>query len=77
MLFVFLCSPFRWCCDPDNRINNIDEIKAHPFFDGVDWQNIRYLLNCFCIRLPEKGLGFHANNRTHINGEIKLIMRGV
>lgn len=31
----------RWCCDPDKRLNSIDEIKAHPFFNGVDWQNIR------------------------------------
>lgn len=36
----------RWCCDPDKRLGNIDEIKAHPFFNGVDWQNIRYHLNC-------------------------------
>lgn len=31
----------RWCCDADKRLNSIDEIKAHPFFNGVDWQNIR------------------------------------
>lgn len=31
----------RWCCDPDKRLSNIDEIKAHPFFCDVDWQNIR------------------------------------
>ncbi|KAK2569134.1 Serine/threonine-protein kinase 38-like [Acropora cervicornis] len=31
----------RWCCDPDKRLGDIDDIKAHPFFNGVDWQNIR------------------------------------
>ncbi|XP_015771185.1 PREDICTED: serine/threonine-protein kinase 38-like [Acropora digitifera] len=31
----------RWCCDPDDRLGSIDDIKAHPFFNGVDWQNIR------------------------------------
>lgn len=31
----------KWCCDPDKRLSNIDEIKAHQFFDDVDWQNIR------------------------------------
>jgi len=33
----------RWCCEPENRLgrNGIDEIKAHPFFKGVDWDKIR------------------------------------
>ena len=30
-------------CDSDHRLgaNSIDEIKSHPFFDGLDWENIR------------------------------------
>jgi len=33
----------RLMCDADNRLGNkgVDEIKNHPFFDGIDWQNIR------------------------------------
>ena len=30
-------------CDPNKRLgrNGADEIKSHPFFKGVDWENIR------------------------------------
>lgn len=32
-------------CDVNDRlgINGVDEIKAHPFFKGIDWKNLR---NC-------------------------------
>ena len=33
----------RLICDPNDRlgINGVDEIKAHPFFNGVGWDRIR------------------------------------
>lgn len=33
----------RLLCDADQRLGlyGADEIKAHPFFRGIDWQNIR------------------------------------
>jgi len=33
----------RLVCDPDRRLGNkgAQEIKAHPFFKGVDWDNMR------------------------------------
>jgi len=33
----------RWLCEPEQRLgtNGIDEIKAHPFFRGIDWNNLR------------------------------------
>ncbi|KAL8566854.1 Serine/threonine-protein kinase 38-like [Nucella lapillus] len=33
----------RFCCDAEHRIgaNGPEEIKAHPFFRGVDWEHIR------------------------------------
>lgn len=33
----------RLCCDADNRLgrNGADEIKAHPFFKGVDFATLR------------------------------------
>lgn len=33
----------RFCCDPNDRIgkNGVEEIKAHPFFKGIDWEHIR------------------------------------
>jgi len=34
----------RLIADPNERlgINGVDEIKAHPFFYGIDWKNLRY-----------------------------------
>jgi serine/threonine kinase 38 len=33
----------RLLCDADNRLgaNGVEEIKAHPFFKGLDWDNLR------------------------------------
>lgn len=33
----------RLLCDSENRLgaNGVDEIKNHPFFKGIDWNNIR------------------------------------
>jgi serine/threonine kinase 38 len=33
----------RLLCDADNRLgaNGVDEIKNHPFFQDLDWENIR------------------------------------
>jgi len=33
----------KFCCDKKDRIgrNSVEEIKNHPFFNGIDWDNIR------------------------------------
>lgn len=33
----------RLLCDAENRLgaNGINEIKSHPFFAGLDWENLR------------------------------------
>jgi len=33
----------RFCCDKKDRIGRkgVEEIKSHPFFKGIDWDNIR------------------------------------
>jgi serine/threonine kinase 38 len=34
----------RFCTDTEGRLGNhfgVDEIKCHPFFNGIDWENIR------------------------------------
>jgi len=30
-------------CDADTRLgkNGVEEIKAHPFFSGIEWENLR------------------------------------
>ena len=35
----------RMICDADTRLgrNGVDEIKAHPFFKGVEWDGMRKL----------------------------------
>lgn len=36
------------CTDADHRLGRhlqgVDDIQTHPFFRGVDWDNIRYIL---------------------------------
>lgn len=33
----------RLICDADSRLgrNGVEEVKAHPFFDGLDWDKLR------------------------------------
>lgn len=33
----------RLMCDAEHRLgaNGVEEIKAHPFFEGIDWKNLR------------------------------------
>lgn len=34
----------RLMCDADNRLGShggVDEIKGHPFFEGLDWKTLR------------------------------------
>ena len=42
----------RFLCDAENRLgaNGVEEIKAHPFFKGLDWDNLRNMKAAF---LPE------------------------
>lgn len=44
-MIISLCPFSRFCIDSENRIGNsgVEEIKGHPFFEGVDWGHIRYV----------------------------------
>lgn len=46
----------RFLCDPEDRIgtNSIEEIKSHPFFRGIDWENIRKGPAPFCPELESE-----------------------
>lgn len=51
----------RFCCDPEHRIggNDLEEIKAHVFFRGVDWAHIRE--RPACIPVDVKGIDDTSN----------------
>lgn len=41
-------------CDADHRlgsVSGVDEIKAHPFFEGIDWKNLRHSKAAFVPEL--------------------------
>jgi len=31
-----------WITNDENRLSDLDLIKKHPYFNGIDWPNIRY-----------------------------------
>lgn len=46
----------RLLCDADNRLgaNGVEEIKAHPFFRGLDWENLRSKKSPFIPNVKEE-----------------------
>lgn len=60
---------FRFCTDSENRIgsNGVEEIKSHPFFEGVDWGHIRY--RCVYVYIY-----IHIFYREHSSHESKNFM---
>ncbi|XP_033118381.1 serine/threonine-protein kinase tricorner-like [Anneissia japonica] len=63
----------RLCCEADRRIgkNGVAEIKAHPFFEGVDWEHIRERPSPIAIDV--KGLDDTSNFDSFPDIEIKPI----
>ena len=31
----------KFCCEPEKRINHLNDVKSHSFFHGVDWDHMR------------------------------------
>ena len=46
----------RLLCDADERLgaNGVDEIKKHPFFKGIDWNNLRKTKSPFIPNVKEE-----------------------
>jgi len=46
----------RFLCDADNRLgrNGVAEIKAHPFFKGMDWTKIRQTKSPFIPTIKDE-----------------------
>lgn len=51
---------YRFCCEWEHRIgaSGVEEIKRNPFFEGVDYDHIRYIhqshsLYVFTVLLPD------------------------
>lgn len=40
-------------CDPADRLSDFDQIKSHPFFDGIDWDHLRESRAVFEPRLSD------------------------
>lgn len=53
----------RLLCEQENRlgVNGVEEIKAHPFFEGVDWEGIRNQKAPFIPQLK------HATDTTYFD----------
>ena len=45
------CFVHRFCCDREHRIGmgGVAEIKEHIFFQGVDWEHIRFVFICYIL----------------------------
>ena len=56
--------------DPKDRlgVNGVEEIKAHPFFTGVNWQKLRYFLN------NEEKRSHHISLRWKIVGILRILI---
>ena len=46
----------RLLCDADNRLgaNGVQEIKEHPFFKGMDWDNLRNIKSPFIPNVKDE-----------------------
>ena len=44
----------RMICEPNTRISSVEELKSHPFFNGVDWERIRYTQSPYVPQLSNE-----------------------
>jgi protein-serine/threonine kinase len=50
--FVTVCvSLHRLCCDQSKRLK-VEQLKLHPFFEGIDWENVRSMRAPFIPKVP-------------------------
>lgn len=72
LLIFFPPHLFRFCTDSENRIgsNGVEEIKSHPFFEGVDWGHIRYTyIYMYIYTFYRKHRSHDGKNFMHCDGK--------
>ena len=60
------------CSEPTMRLTDVNEIKAHPFFNGIDWENL-FMESREDLFIPkpsdELDTSYFERDKAHVSGE--------
>ncbi|KAJ5076051.1 serine/threonine-protein kinase [Anaeramoeba ignava] len=61
---------YKLCCEPENRLTP-EQIKKHPFFKGVDWENIRQQTSPY---IPQLSSAIDTSHFDSFEDQIDLLL---